>query len=570
MTFLHGIAASNGIAIAKAYRLVEPDLSFDQKTIDDTAAEVERFRQAMSKSKGELEAIRDRAKVDLGADKAAIFEAHLLVLSDPELNAPIEDKIQSNKVNAESALKETADMFIMMFEQMDNEYMKERAADIRDVTKRVLAHLLGVQLVNPSMIAEEVIIVAEDLTPSDTAQLNRQFVLGFTTNIGGRTSHSAIMARSMEIPAVVGTKTATEEINNGDLVIVDGLKGEVHINPTPELVEQYRKVNDEYEAQKAEWTKLVNEPTVTNDNHHVELVANIGTPKDLKGVIENGGEGVGLYRTEFLYMGRDQLPTEEEQFESYKAVLEGLKGKPVVVRTLDIGGDKELPYLDLPKEMNPFLGFRAIRLCLEEQDIFRTQLRALLRASNYGNLKIMFPMIATLDEFRAAKALLEEEKQKLIAEGQQVSEEIELGIMVEIPSTAILADQFAKEVDFFSIGTNDLIQYTMAADRMNQRVSYLYQPYSPSILRLVKMVIDASHAEGKWTGMCGEMAGDETAIPLLLGLGLDEFSMSATSILKARSQIRNLKKTDMEKLAQDVLNMQTTSQVIDAVNAATK
>jgi phosphotransferase system enzyme I (PtsI) len=570
MTFLNGIAASNGIAIAKAYRLVEPDLSFEQKTIDDAAAEVDRFRQAMKKSKAELEAIRDRAKVDLGADKAAIFEAHLLVLSDPELNAPIEDKILSDKVNAESALKETADMFIMMFEQMDNEYMKERAADIRDVTKRVLAHLLGVQLVNPSMIAEEVIIVAEDLTPSDTAQLNRQFVLGFTTNIGGRTSHSAIMARSMEIPAVVGTKTATEEINNGDLVIVDGLKGEVHINPTPELVEQYRKIHNDYEVQKAEWAKLVNEPTVTNDDHHVELVANIGTPKDLKGVIENGGEGVGLYRTEFLYMGRDQLPTEEEQFESYKAVLEGLNGKPVVVRTLDIGGDKELPYLDLPKEMNPFLGFRAIRLCLEEQNIFRTQLRALLRASNFGNLKIMFPMIATLDEFRAAKTILEEEKQKLISEGQSVAEGIEIGIMVEIPSTAILADQFAKEVDFFSIGTNDLVQYTMAADRMNQRVSYLYQPYSPSILRLVKMVIDASHAEGKWTGMCGEMAGDETAIPILIGLGLDEFSMSATSILKARSQIRNLKKSAMEKLAQEVLNMQTTEQVIAAVNAATK
>jgi phosphotransferase system enzyme I (PtsI) len=570
MTFLNGIAASNGIAIAKAYRLVEPDLSFEQKTIDDAAAEVDRFRQAMKKSKAELEAIRDRAKVDLGADKAAIFEAHILVLSDPELNAPIEDKIQSDKVNAESALKETADMFIMMFEQMDNEYMKERAADIRDVTKRVLAHLLGVQLVNPSMIAEEVIIVAEDLTPSDTAQLNRQFVLGFTTNIGGRTSHSAIMARSMEIPAVVGTKTATEEINNGDLVIVDGLKGEVHINPTPELVEQYRKIHNDYEVQKAEWAKLVNEPTVTNDDHHVELVANIGTPKDLKGVIENGGEGVGLYRTEFLYMGRDQLPTEEEQFESYKAVLEGLNGKPVVVRTLDIGGDKELPYLDLPKEMNPFLGFRAIRLCLEEQNIFRTQLRALLRASNFGNLKIMFPMIATLDEFRAAKTILEEEKQKLISEGQSVAEGIEIGIMVEIPSTAILADQFAKEVDFFSIGTNDLIQYTMAADRMNQRVSYLYQPYSPSILRLVKMVIDASHAEGKWTGMCGEMAGDETAIPILIGLGLDEFSMSATSILKARSQIRNLKKSAMEKLAQEVLYMQTNEQVIAAVNAATK
>ncbi|MEH7299287.1 phosphoenolpyruvate--protein phosphotransferase [Neobacillus drentensis] len=570
MTFLNGIAASNGIAIAKAYRLVEPDLSFEKVTVEDSAAEIDRFRQAMAQSKSELEAIRDRAKIDLGADKAAIFEAHLLVLSDPELNAPIEDKIKSENVNAETALKETADMFIMMFEQMDNEYMKERAADIRDVTKRVLSHLLGVQIVNPSMIAEEVIIVAEDLTPSDTAQLNRQFVKGFTTNIGGRTSHSAIMARSMEIPAVVGTKTATEEINNGDLVVVDGLKGEVHINPTPELVEQYRKTHEEYEVQKAEWAKLVNEPTVSADDHHVELAANIGTPKDLKGVRENGGEGVGLYRTEFLYMGRDQLPTEEEQFEAYKAVLEGMSGKPVVVRTLDIGGDKELPYLELPKELNPFLGFRAIRLCLEEQDIFRTQLRALLRASSYGNLKIMFPMIATLDEFREAKAILEEEKQKLISENQKVAEHIELGIMVEIPSTAVLADQFAKEVDFFSIGTNDLIQYTMAADRMNQRVSYLYQPYSPSILRLVKMVIDAAHAEGKWAGMCGEMAGDETAIPVLLGLGLDEFSMSATSILKARSLIRNLKKSDMEKLVQEVLNMQTTDQVIAAVNAAIK
>ena len=570
MTFLNGIAASNGIAIAKAYRLVEPDLSFEKVTVEDSAAEIDRFRQAMAQSKSELEAIRDRAKIDLGADKAAIFEAHLLVLSDPELNAPIEDKIKSENVNAETALKETADMFIMMFEQMDNEYMKERAADIRDVTKRVLSHLLGVHIVNPSMIAEEVIIVAEDLTPSDTAQLNRQFVKGFTTNIGGRTSHSAIMARSMEIPAVVGTKTATEEINNGDLVVVDGLKGEVHINPTPELVEQYRKTHEEYEVQKAEWAKLVNEPTVSADDHHVELAANIGTPKDLKGVRENGGEGVGLYRTEFLYMGRDQLPTEEEQFEAYKAVLEGMSGKPVVVRTLDIGGDKELPYLELPKELNPFLGFRAIRLCLEEQDIFRTQLRALLRASSYGNLKIMFPMIATLDEFREAKAILEEEKQKLISENQKVAEHIELGIMVEIPSTAVLADQFAKEVDFFSIGTNDLIQYTMAADRMNQRVSYLYQPYNPSILRLVKMVIDAAHAEGKWAGMCGEMAGDETAIPVLLGLGLDEFSMSATSILKARSLIRNLKKSDMEKLAQEVLNMQTTDQVIEAVNAAIK
>ncbi len=569
MSSLIGIAASSGIAIAKAYRLVEPDLSFSKKTIEDSNIEIERFRAAIAKAKQELEQIRDRAHQELGADKAAIFEAHLLVLSDPELLNPIEENITTEKINAESALKETADMFITLFEQMDNEYMKERAADIRDVTKRVLAHLLEVDLVNPSMISEEVIIVAEDLTPSDTAQLNRKFVKGFTTNIGGRTSHSAIMARSMEIPAVVGAKTVTEEINNGDLVIVDGLSGEVHVNPSDDLVKQFEKKHSDYEVQKAEWAKLVNEKTQTADGHHVELAANIGTPNDLVGVKNNGGEGVGLYRTEFLYMGRDQLPTEEEQYNSYKAVLEGMGGKPVVVRTLDIGGDKELPYLSLPKEMNPFLGFRAIRLCLEEQGMFRTQLRALLRASTAGNLKIMFPMIATLDEFRQAKAVLEEEKQKLVNEGITVSNTIEVGIMVEIPSTAILADQFAKEVDFFSIGTNDLIQYTMAADRMNERVSYLYQPYSPSILRLVKMVIDAAHKEGKWTGMCGEMAGDETAIPVLLGLGLDEFSMSATSILKARSLISRLNKSDMENLAAEVLQMSTTSQSIEAIEKAT-
>ncbi|MEC2057569.1 phosphoenolpyruvate--protein phosphotransferase [Peribacillus psychrosaccharolyticus] len=563
-SLLNGIAASNGIAIAKAYRLIEPELSTSKRTIEVPADEQARFRAAIETSKQELESIRDKAEKDLGADKAAIFEAHLLVLSDPELLTPIEDRIKTESINAEFALKETADMFVMMFEQMDNEYMRERAADIRDVTKRVLAHLLGVQIPNPSMIAEEVIVIAEDLTPSDTAQLNRQFVKGFTTDVGGRTSHSAIMARSMEIPAVVGTKAATAEIQNGDLVIVDGLTGVVHINPTPELVKRYEDKYTAYEAQKAEWAKLVNEPTISVDGKQVELVANIGTPKDITGVIQNGGEGVGLYRTEFLYMGRDQLPTEDEQFEAYKAVLEGLSGKPVVVRTLDIGGDKELPYLNLPKEMNPFLGHRAIRLCLEEQEIFRTQLRALLRASSFGNLKIMFPMIATLGEFRQAKAILEEEKQELLKNGVSVSDHIEVGIMVEIPSTAVMADTFAKEVDFFSIGTNDLIQYTMAADRMNEQVSYLYQPYNPAILRLVKMVVDAAHKEGKWAGMCGEMAGDEVAIPLLLGLGLDEFSMSATSILKARSLITKLSQSEMESLAVSVLAMDTN----DAVKAA--
>jgi phosphoenolpyruvate-protein phosphotransferase (PTS system enzyme I) len=565
MTTIQGIAASSGIAIAKAFRLEEPDLSVEKKSIIDAEEEVKRFDAAVEKAKSELEIIKERAKHEMGEDKAAIFSAHLLVLSDPELLNPIKDKIRSENINAEYALKETADMFVQMFESMDNEYMKERAADIRDVTKRVLAHLLGVTISNPSMISEEVIIVAEDLTPSDTAQLNRKYVKGFTTDIGGRTSHSAIMARSMEIPAVVGTKNVMKEIENGVIVIVDGIDGQVIVNPSPEVLAKYEKKKEDFEAQKAEWAKLVNEKTVTTDGHHVELAANIGTPDDVKGVLENGGEGIGLYRTEFLYMGRDQLPTEDEQFEAYKTVLESMKGKPVVVRTLDIGGDKELPYLNLPKELNPFLGFRAIRLCLEEQDLFRTQLRALLRASVYGNLKIMFPMIATLEEFRQAKGLLLEEKEKLVAEGVQVSDHIEIGMMVEIPSTAVLADQFAKEVDFFSIGTNDLIQYTMAADRMNERVSYLYQPYHPSILRLINMIIEAAHKEGKWVGMCGEMAGDPIAIPILLGLGLDEFSMSATSILPARSQLKKLSKKEAESFKETILSMSTTEEVVNFV-----
>ncbi|MGC4376189.1 phosphoenolpyruvate--protein phosphotransferase [Fictibacillus sp. Mic-4] len=562
---ISGIAASNGIAIAKAFLLEQPDLTIEKKEISDVQSEIDRFTNAVQKAKGELEKIKDQAFNELGEDKAAIFAAHLLVLEDPELIDAVKGKIENEKVNAESAMDDISSMFISMFEQMDNEYMKERAADIRDVSKRVLAHLLGVQFMTPANISEEVIVIADDLTPSDTAQLNRKFVKGFATNIGGRTSHSAIMARSMEIPAVVGTKQVTKKLSNGNIVIIDGINGEVIINPNDNEIALYEEKQKEYDAQKAEWAKLLHEKTVTKDEKRVELAANIGTPEDVKGVLNNGGEGVGLYRTEFLYMGRDQLPTEEEQYNAYKEVLVAMEGKPVVIRTLDIGGDKELPYLDLPKEMNPFLGFRAVRLCLEEQEIFRTQLRALLRASRYGNLKIMFPMIATLDEFRQAKAVLMEEKEKLINEGVEVSDSFEVGMMVEIPATAVMADRFAKEVDFFSIGTNDLIQYTMAADRMNERVSYLYQPYNPAILRLVKMVIDAAHKEGKWVGMCGEMAGDPIAIPILLGLGLDEFSMSASSILPARSQISRLSKAEVEKHIETILNLNTNEEVITYV-----
>ena len=567
---INGIAASDGVAIAKAYLLVEPDLSFTNEKVTDTDAEIQKFRNALEASKIELTKIRNNAEKQLGPDKAAIFDAHLLVLDDPELIQPIEDKIANEKVSAPEALDEVTSQFITIFESMDNEYMRERAADIRDVSKRVLAHLLGVELPNPSMIDESVVIVGNDLTPSDTAQLNKEFVQGFVTNIGGRTSHSAIMSRSLEIAAVVGTKSVTKEVKQGDMVIVDGITGDVIVDPTEDELIAYQNKRERFFEDKKELQKLRDAETVTIDGEHAELAANIGTPDDLYGVMENGAEGIGLYRTEFLYMGRDQMPTEDEQFEAYKKVLETMKDKRVVVRTLDIGGDKELPYLNLPKEMNPFLGYRAIRLCLDQQDIFRTQLRALLRASAYGKLNIMFPMVATLNEFRDAKAILLEEKENLKNDGHDVSDEIELGIMVEIPSTAALADIFAKEVDFFSIGTNDLIQYTMAADRMSERVSYLYQPYNPAILRLVKQVIEASHKEGKWTGMCGEMAGDETAIPLLLGLGLDEFSMSATSILKARRQINGLSKNEMSELANRAINCATQEEVKDLVNNISK
>ncbi|MBY7144052.1 phosphoenolpyruvate--protein phosphotransferase [Virgibacillus sp. NKC19-3] len=569
-TTIQGIAASPGIAIAKAYHLTTPDLTYEKRAIHNPNEEKERLDKALEISKQELEKIKAHTKKEMGDEHAEIFSAHLLVLGDPELINPMKDKISSENVMAETALEETANMFIDMFKNMDNEYMRERAADIQDVTKRVLAHLIGATFPDPALIDEEVIVIANDLTPSDTAQLNRQFVKGFATNVGGRTSHSAIMARSLEIPAIVGSKEITDAASQNDMIIVDGNDGVVLVNPTDKELETYRKKQETFEKQKEEWAKLKDEPTFSEDGEQVELVANIGTPEDVTGALSNGGEGIGLYRTEFLYMGKSELPTEEEQYDAYKAVLEQMDEKPVVVRTLDVGGDKELNYLDLPKELNPFLGFRAIRFCLENENVFRPQLRALLRASAYGNLKIMFPMIATLEEFRQAKAILMDEKENLKREGIKVSDDIEVGIMVEIPSTAVIAKQFAREVDFFSIGTNDLIQYTMAADRMNEKVSYLYQPYHPAILNLVNNVIEAAHRENKWVGMCGEMAGDPIAIPLLLGLGLDEFSMSATSILPARTQISRLSKAKLVSYKEKLLSMETAEEVVEFIKEKTE
>lgn len=569
---LKGIAASDGIAAAKAYMLVQPDLSFSETSIDDPEAEIKRLDDAVEASKSELELIKQKATENLGEEEAQVFEAHLTILADPELLGQIKDKIKNDKVNAEAALKSVTDMFIEMFEAMtDNAYMQERAGDIRDVTKRIMSHLLGVTLPNPALIQEEVVIVAHDLTPSDTAQLDRNYVKGFITDIGGRTSHSAIMSRTLEIPAVVGSGSATTDIQEGEMVIIDGINGDALVDPTDAELADYKQKAAEFAAQKEEWARLKDAKSVSADGKEVLLGANIGTPDDVLGANDNGAEAVGLFRSEFLYMNSNELPTEDEQYEAYKAALEGMSGKQVVVRTMDIGGDKELPYLPLPEEQNPFLGYRAIRICLNRQDIFRTQLRALLRASKYGRLAIMFPMIATVQEFKDAKAIFEEEKENLVASGVEVSDDIQVGMMMEIPAAAMIADKLAKYADFFSIGTNDLIQYSMAADRGNERVSYLYQPYNPSILRLIKNIIDASHKEGKWTGMCGEMAGDQIAVPLLLGLGLDEFSMSATSILKTRSLIKKLDSKEMKELADKaVSDCETVDEVVSLVKEFTK
>ncbi|MCT4389051.1 phosphoenolpyruvate--protein phosphotransferase [Leuconostoc falkenbergense] len=565
-----GIAASNGVAIAKAYLLVDPDLSFDKKTINDVTAEQARVDDALKASSEDVTLIKSKAEKNLGASEAQVFEAHLMVLADPEMSGAIKQKIADDKVNAEAAVKEVTDMYIGMFEAMtDNEYMQERAADIRDVTKRIMSHLLHVSLPNPALIDEEVVLVSKDLTPSDTAQLDRQFVKGILTDLGGRTAHASIMARTLEIPAVVGSDVATKEISAGDLVIVDGLTGDVIANPDDDTLATYQKKADDYLAQRAEWAKLKDEQSVSADGKEFVVGANIGSPKDMAAVLDNGSEGIGLYRTEFLYMESDHLPTEDEQFEAYKSVVEKMGDKPVTVRTMDIGGDKHLSYWQLPEEENPFLGYRAIRISLDQTEIFRTQLRALLRASAFGNLWIMFPMIATLGEFRAAKKIYIEERTKLEESGVKVGD-IKLGIMIEIPAAAMLADKFAKEVDFFSIGTNDLIGYTMAADRGNDRVAYLYQPYNPSILRLINNVIAAAHNEGKFVAMCGEMAGDPIAVPILMGMGLDEFSMSAPSVLQTRSLMKKLDTTKMAELAKQALDAETNDEVIALVKEVTQ
>ena len=560
---ISGISASPGIVFGKALVLKEEKIVLDTTKItdDQVEAEVARFYEGRNAAVEQLNSIKDRAFASLGEEKAAIFEGHLMILEDEELEEEILDYLRSHNVNASVAASKIIDQQVAMLSEIDDEYLKERAGDIRDIGNRLIKNILGMPIVDLGDINEESILVAYDLTPSETAQLNLEKVLGFITDIGGRTSHTSIMARSLELPAIVGTNNVTEQVNTGDFLILDAVNNRIYINPTQAQIDELKALEAKLAEEKAELAKLKDLPAITLDGHKVDVVANIGTIRDCDGANRNGAEGVGLYRTEFLFMDRDQLPTEEEQFIAYKEVVEAMDGRLVVLRTMDIGGDKDLPYLDLPKEMNPFLGWRAIRIALDRREILHAQLRAVLRASAFGKLAVMFPMIISVEEIRELKSVMEILKAELRTEGKAFDENIQIGVMVETPSAAVNAKFLAKEVDFFSIGTNDLTQYTLAVDRGNELISHLYNPMQPSVLSLIKQVIDASHTEGKWTGMCGELAGDEHATLLLLGMGLDEFSMSAISVPRIKKLIRNVNFQDAKALADKALQQPTAAQI---------
>jgi phosphotransferase system enzyme I (PtsI) len=562
---IKGIAASSGIAIAKAMKKEVVKMEIEERAIENIDAEKARFSAAIEQSKMEIEALVKSTKENIGESEAQVFEAHLMILEDPEVASRVDSKLAEEKLCVEHIYKVVTDEFIDMFMQIPDEYLRERAHDLQDVRDRVLRNLLGIKLKDFSNLGEETIIIARDLTPSDTASLDKKYAIGFVTEIGGSTSHSAIMARTLEIPAVVGTIDVLSHVNDGDMVIIDGDEGIVILSPSDKEIEKYQKLRAERNEFKKALEKMIGKTSETIDGHSVELAANIGSPNDLDGVLKYDSEGVGLYRTEFLYMDNTAWPTEDEQFEAYKKVAQGLDGKPVVIRTLDIGGDKELSYYDLPEEMNPFLGYRAIRLCLDQKDIFKTQLRAIFRASAFGNIRIMFPMISSVEELRAAKAVVNEVKAELKAESIEYDDSTQIGMMIEIPAAAVISDLLAKEVDFFSLGTNDLIQYTAAVDRMNSKIAHLYNPFHPAIIRLINTVIQNGHKEGIWVGMCGETAGNPLLVPLFLAMGLDEFSMSPSSILRARHIIRNSSKQELEKHLDEILSLSTAEEIKKAV-----
>jgi len=558
---LRGTVASKGIAFGHAYKLSIPDLSFEQRTITRVEEEMNRLQQAVRKAREEIKLIRQQVAKKQGEEHASIFDSHLLMLDDPYYMGTIEEIVAKERVNVESALVKVTELLISTFKQLNNLYIRERISDIQDVVDRILAHLLGKSLPNISLIQQETIIVAPDLKPSETVQIDKDYVQGFVTENGGKTSHAAIIARSMEISAIVGAKGATEKIKHGDYLIIDGINGIVIVNPCAKTIETYKKRKKLLHASSKQLTSFKNIMTKTVDHRMVDLHANINHINDVERALENGSDGIGLFRSEYLFMESSRFPTEEEQFTVYTNVLQQMYDKPVVIRTLDIGGDKQLPYYSLPKETNPFLGMRSIRFTLKEKALFLTQLRALLRASPYGDLKIMFPMIATLDELREAKTLLEQVKTDLKKEKIPFNDNIEIGIMIETPAAAFASDIFADEVDFFSIGTNDLIQYTFAIDRMNENVSHLYDPLHPAILRLMKHVLMTAERYGKWVKVCGEMASDERAIPILIGLGLTSFSMDPSAILSVRRLVNTLSQEKMKAIAKEALKRKTSKEV---------
>ncbi|UDG81053.1 Phosphoenolpyruvate-protein phosphotransferase [Candidatus Hartigia pinicola] len=563
-----GILVSPGFAFGQALIFKEDPIIVSKKIItdDQIEKEIQHFINGRQSATKQLSLIKETAEKNLGLEKAKIFEGHIMLLEDEELEQEIISLIKNDKKTADAAVYYVIENHAQALESLDDEYLKERASDIRDIGKRLLKNILKIPIIDLSAIDKKVILVAEDLTPSETAQLNLDKVLGFITDLGGRTSHTSIMARSLELPAIVGTSNATSKIKNGDYIILDGIKNYIYLNPSKNEIDNLKKSDEEYQKEKNALTKLKDLPATTLDGHQVKVCANISTVRDILGAKRNGAEGIGLYRTEFLFMDRDSLPTEEEQFEAYKSVAKAMNNQTIIVRTIDIGGDKNLPYMNLPKEENPFLGWRAIRICLDRTEILHSQLRAILRSSSFGKLRIMFPMIISVEEVRKLQEELKMLKEQLYKEGESFDQSIEVGVMIETPSAAVIANHLAKEVDFFSIGTNDLTQYTLAVDRGNELISHLYNPMSPAVLKLIKQVIDASHAEGKWTGMCGELASDERATLLLVGMGLDEFSMSSISIPRIKKLIRNTNFIDTQALAKEALAQSTSYELMKLVD----
>lgn len=565
-----GIEASPGIAIGKVFLYQEQELVIDSKRKCDTDCEKERLLNGREKSKEQLLKIREKTAQKLGEDKAAIFDGHITLLEDEDLFDEVVDIIEDEKICAEAALQRGIDDYCDMLANLEDEYLRERAADLRDIGKRWLYNVAGVEILDLGSLPPNTVIAAKDLTPSDTAQIDLQNVVAFITEIGGKTAHSSIMARSLELPAVVGTGNICSLVKSGDNVIVDALKGDIIINPTAEEVAKYQEKREAFFAEKELLKQLKDKEAISKDGVKVGAWANIGSPKDIDGVLRNGAQGIGLYRTEFLFMNNDRFPTEDEQFEAYKIVAEKMEGKPVTIRTMDIGGDKSLPYMQLPKEENPFLGWRAIRVCLDRPEILKTQFRALLRASAFGYIKIMLPMIMDITEIRKARAILEECKAELRAEGAKFDENIALGIMVETPAVAFRARSFAEEVDFFSIGTNDLTQYTLAVDRGNENISHLYNTYNPTVLEAIRMAIKGAHEAGITISMCGEFAGDENATAILFGMGLDAFSMSAISVPRIKKNIMALEKAKCEALVEEVMAQKTPEEVLAIVKKFNK